>query len=92
MPEGMVALGGQWSTTRLAVHARGQKCGGLPFYKPLLQRRQEGFRLCQGQPDPFDLLARLLQDDHVSDGLFVTIVVIDHQVDFDLHGGTPPAR
>jgi hypothetical protein len=68
------------------VHARREKGGDLPFHNPLLQRRQEGFRLGQGQPDLFNLLARLLQDDHVSDGLFMIIIVIDHQVDFDLHG------
>jgi len=69
------------------------------FYKkfsspcmPMLQRRQEGFRLCQGQTDLVDLLARLLQDHHVREGLLVTLVVIYHQVDVDLQGGTPPAR
>src|SRR6267142_5749394 len=78
--EGVVPLGAEGSATCLAVHAPREKGGGLPFYNLLLQRGQEGFRLCQGQTDLFDLLACLLQDDHVSDGRFVTIVVIDHQV------------
>jgi hypothetical protein len=46
----------------------------------------------KSQPDRFDLFARLFQDIPISDGRIKTIGVTDHQVDVDLHGGTPPLK
>jgi hypothetical protein len=71
----------------LAVCACSQECGGLPLHNLLLQRRQEGFRLCQAQPDLLKLLAGLLQDDDICNCLFMTIIVTHHQLHFDLHEG-----
>jgi hypothetical protein len=88
----MVPLGAEGLATRVAMPARGQKRGDLPLHNPLLKPRQEGFGLCKGQPDLLDPLTRLLQDDHIGERLFVTIVVTHDQLDCDLHEGTPPAR
>jgi hypothetical protein len=73
------------------VRARGNKRGSLPFHNPLLERCQEGFRLSQCQPDVLEPLTRLLQDDNIGERFFVTLVVTHHQLDFELHGSTPPA-
>ena len=78
--------------TRLAVPVHRQTCRYLSLHNSLLERRQEGFRFCQGQPTLLARLADLLQDDRVRDRLFVTLVVTHHQWHFALHGSTPPPR
>jgi len=51
----------------------------------LLQRGQERFRLCEGEPHLLDLLACFLQDHHIRDRLFTAVVFADHK----LHGHLP---
>jgi hypothetical protein len=58
----MVPFSTKRDATGLAVCARGRKGGALPSHHPLRDSRQEGFRLCQAQPNRLNPLAVLLPD------------------------------
>ena len=64
----MVSLHAEWRATGLAVRVCGQKRHSLPPYDLLLERCQEGFGFCQGQPALFNPLAVLLHDHDVLHG------------------------
>jgi hypothetical protein len=87
----MVALAAEHLATGLAMDMTADKGGGLLLQEVLLKGFAELFRISQGQAEMPDVLARLLQDDHVGKGFFVAIVITDDELHFNLHGGFPPA-
>jgi hypothetical protein len=64
---------------------------GWLFQHLLLKHREELFRFRQHQAKMFNALAGYLQDDDIGVGFFAAIVITHDELDFDLHGGIPPA-
>jgi hypothetical protein len=78
---------------RAAVRARrmGVEKGGdlLLEYVPL-EGAEEVFGLGQRQPKMLDALVVLGERDDIGDGLFVTVVVRDDELQFDAHNRASP--
>jgi len=55
-----------------------------------LDGAEELFGLRQGQPEMFDTLVVLVEDDDIGDGLFLTLIVTDDELQFDTHRRASP--
>jgi hypothetical protein len=78
--------------TGLAVCVHGQKGGSLPFHYTLLGSLQEGFGLCQGQPNLLNPLAVFLHDCDFLHGFLLTVIRTHTELHLELHGDLPPGR
>ena len=56
----------------------------------LLQGAEEVFGLRQGQPEMLDALMVLVEGDDIGDGLFMTVIVTNDELQFDTHTGASP--
>ena len=55
-----------------------------------LEGAEELFGLGQGQPEMLDALVVLVEGDDIGDGLFMTVIVTDDELQFDAHTGASP--
>jgi hypothetical protein len=55
-----------------------------------LDGAEELFGLRQGQPKMLDALLVLVEGDDIGDGLFLTLIVTDDELQFDTHTGASP--
>jgi len=56
----------------------------------LLQGAEEMFGLRHGQPEMLDALMVLVEGDDIGDGLFMTVIVTNNELQFDTHTGASP--
>src|SRR5215813_6473880 len=78
---------------RAAVRARCmrvEKGGDLLLEEVALEGAQELFGLGQTQPEMLDALVVLVEGDDIGDGLFVTLIVRDDELQFDAHSRVSP--
>jgi hypothetical protein len=62
----------------------------LVLQQALLDSIQELFGLPECQAQMLDALGVLLQGDEVGDGFFMAIIAAYDELEFDVHGKTPP--
>src|SRR6266404_3338528 len=73
-----------------AIRARVEKGVDLLLEEVSLQGAEELFGLRQGQPEMLDALIVLVEGDDIGDGLFITLIVIHDELQFDTHTGASP--
>ena len=69
---------------------RVEKGVDLLLEEVLLQGAEEVFGLRQGQPVMLDALLVLVEGDDIGDGLFMTVIVTNDELQFDTHTGASP--
>src|SRR5215475_7525569 len=69
---------------------RVEKGGDLLLEEVPLEGAEELFGLGQGQPEMLDALMVLVQDDDIGDSLFLTLIVIHDELQFEAHTGASP--
>ena len=69
---------------------RVEKGGDLLLEEVLLQGAEEVFGLRQGQPEMLDALMVLVEGDDLGDGLFLTLIVTQDELQFEAHTGASP--
>jgi hypothetical protein len=62
----------------------------LVLQQVLLKSTEELFGLCHGQTKGLDALAVFVQRNHISDGLFLTLIAVHDELKFDTHTGASP--
>ena len=67
---------------------RVEKGGNLVLQQVSLQGAEELFGLCQGQPEMLDAAVVLVEGDHIGDGLFLTLIAAQNELQFDTPTGT----
>src|SRR5215831_11214923 len=70
-----------------AIRARVEKGVDLLLEKVLLQGTEELFGLGQSQPEMLDALMVLVEGDDIGDGLFITLIITQDELQFDTHTG-----
>src|SRR5216683_3382341 len=73
-----------------ARRTRVEKGGDLLLEEVPLEGAEEVFGLGQGQPEMLDALMVLVEDDDIGDSLFITLIVIHDELQFDTHTGASP--
>src|SRR4029453_661564 len=73
-----------------AIRARVEKGVDLLLEEVPLQGAEELFRLGQAQPEMLDALMVLIEGDDIGDGLFLTLIVTQDELQFDTHTGASP--
>ena len=73
-----------------AIRARVEKRVDLLLEEVPLQGAEEWFGLRQGQPKMLDALMVLVEGDDIGDGLFITLIVTQDELQFDTHTGASP--
>ena len=66
---------------------RVEKGGDLLLEEVPLEGAEELFGLGQGQPKMLEALLVLVEGDDIGDGLFLTLIVTDDELQFDTHTG-----
>src|SRR5262245_50672307 len=73
-----------------AIRARVEQGVDLLLEEVPLQGAEEVFGLCQGQPEMLDALAVFVEREHLGDGLFLPLIAIHDELQFDTHTGASP--
>src|SRR5215475_4002223 len=73
-----------------AIRAHVEKGVDLLLEEVPLQGAEELFRLGQAQPEMLDALIVLIEGDDIGDGLFLTLIVTQDELQFDTHTGASP--
>ena len=73
-----------------AIRARVEKGVDLLVEEVPLQGAEELFGLRQGQPEMLDALIVLVEGDETGDGLFITLIVTNDELQFDTHTVASP--
>src|SRR5215510_6031251 len=73
-----------------AIRARVEKGGDLLLEEVLLQGAEEWFGLRQSQPEMLDALMVLVEGDDIGDGLFITLIITQDELQFEAHTGASP--
>ena len=73
-----------------AIRARVEKGGDLLLEEVLLQGAEEWFGLRQSQPEMLDALMVLVEGDDIGDGLFLTLIITQDELQFEAHTGASP--
>jgi hypothetical protein len=55
-----------------------------------LESPEERFGLSQGQSEMFDALAVFVEGEDIGDGLLLTLIAVDDQLEFEAHRGAFP--
>ena len=69
---------------------RVEKGGDLLLEEVSLEGAEEVFGLGQGQPEMLDAVRILVEGDDIGDGLFITLIVTQDELQFDTHTGASP--
>src|SRR5215470_12139950 len=69
---------------------RVEKGGELLWEEVPLEGAEEVCGLGQGQPEMLDALMVLGEGDDIGDGLFLTVIVTNDELQFDTHTGASP--
>jgi hypothetical protein len=64
---------------------RGDKGGRLPLQEVVLQRGEELFGFRERQAEVLDLVARLIENDHLMDGVFLPILCTHDELHLEPH-------
>ena len=67
-----------------------EKGGDLLLEYVPLEGAEKVFGLGQRQPEMLDALIVLVEGDDIGDGLFVTVIVRDNELQFDTHSRASP--
>src|SRR5499433_2917196 len=73
-----------------AIRARVEKGIDLLLEEVSLQGAEQLFGLGQGQPEMLDASMVLVEGDDIGDGLFMTFIVTNDELQFDTHTGASP--
>src|SRR5499426_4334799 len=73
-----------------ARRARVEKGVNLLLEEVALEGAEQSFGLGQGQSEMFDALVVLVEADDIGDGLFLTVIVTNDELQFDTHTGGSP--
>src|SRR2546426_12671388 len=73
-----------------AIRARVEKGIDLLLEEVSLQGAEQLFGLGQGQPEMLDASIVLVEGDDIGDGLFLTVIVTNDELQFDTHTGASP--
>src|SRR5215468_8931574 len=80
----------EWRPAVRTGRTRVEKGGDLLLEEVPLQDAEELFGLPQGQPEMLDALIVLVEGDDIGDDLFITLIVIHDELQFDMHTGASP--
>jgi len=86
----MRAFGFEGSAAVRAGCARIEKRLNLVLEQALLDRVEELFGLLECQAQMLDALGVLPQGDDIGDGFLMAIIAAQDELEFDVHGKTPP--
>src|SRR6266705_165447 len=73
-----------------ARRVRVEKGVNLLLEEVALEDAEQLFGLGQGQSEMFDALVVLVEGDDIGDGLFMTFIVTNDELQFDTHTGVSP--
>ena len=72
------------------IRARVEKGIDLLLEEVSLQGAEQLFGLGQSQPEMLDASMVLVEGDDIGDGLFMTVIVTNDELQFDTHTGASP--